>query len=112
MSFLYGFKGAPSAPRAWRRVTAHAATAVELTHITESGRDAPAETSSHRAAATRLTAVAHGGGRQGTDPGQLAAPTGRRNRHACANRAILPARPLLKPSKITVKARLCSQDNQ
>ena len=37
-NFLYGFKGAPSA---WRRVTAHAATAGELAYMAESGRNAP-----------------------------------------------------------------------
>jgi hypothetical protein len=31
-NFLYVFKGARSAPRAWRRVTAHAVTAAELAH--------------------------------------------------------------------------------
>jgi hypothetical protein len=41
-NFLYVFKGARSAPRAWRRVTVHAATTGELAHAAEPGRDAPA----------------------------------------------------------------------
>jgi hypothetical protein len=76
----------------------------KLALTAESGRDAPAGNPLHHAAAARLTAKAHGGGRRGTNPGQLAAPAGHRTRRVCANAAILPAWALLKPSKITVKA--------
>jgi hypothetical protein len=76
MSFLYGFKGAPSAPRLERagRVRGMAG---ELVRTTETGRDAPPGNPPHNAAAARLSAAAHGGGRRGTDPGQLSASTGR-----------------------------------
>jgi len=79
-------------------------TTGESAHIAEGGRDAPAGNPPHHAAAALLSAKAHVGGRRGTDPGQLTASAGRRTRRACANRTILPARQLLKPSKITVKA--------
>jgi len=42
-NFLYGFKGARSAPRAWRRFTAHATGGRAGSH-SKSGRDAPAGT--------------------------------------------------------------------
>jgi hypothetical protein len=70
----------------------------------ESGRNAPTGNPPHHPAAARLCAAAHGGGHRGTNPETLVALAKRRNRRACANRAILPARPLLKPSKIVVKA--------
>jgi hypothetical protein len=53
--FLCVFKGARSAPRAQRRVTAHAVTAEELTHTASAGAT-PAGTPPHHTAAARLTA--------------------------------------------------------
>ena len=47
-NFLYVFKGARSAPRAWRRVTAYAAWRGELALTAEGGRDAPAGTAAPR----------------------------------------------------------------
>ena len=103
-NFLYVFKGARSAPRAWRRVTAHAATAGELAHQQKAGATRPRGTrrTTRRplALARKRTAAAAEARTPGSSPHRLGAAT----RRACANGAILPARPLLKPSKITVKA--------
>jgi hypothetical protein len=111
-NFLYVFKGARSAPRALRRVAAHTASAGELAHTARSGRDAPAGTRSIRrrplALPRQRTAAAAEARTPGSSPHRLSAAA----RRACANGAILPARPLLKPSKITVKARLCTQANR
>jgi hypothetical protein len=56
-NFLYVFKGARSAPRAWRRVTAYAARR-ESGAPAEGGREAPAGELAAPAAAARLSAVA------------------------------------------------------
>jgi hypothetical protein len=45
------------------------------------------------------------------NPGPLAALAERRNPARCANAAILPALSSWKPSKIAVKARLCSHNH-
>jgi hypothetical protein len=112
-NFLYGFKGARSAPRAWRRVTAHAAMAGRISVQQEAGAvTRPQGNPPHHAAAALLSAKAHVGGRRGTDPGSSPHRLGAATRRACADGTILPTRPLLKPSQITVKARLCSQANR
>ena len=54
---------------------------------------------------TRLNAKAHGGPPR-HEPGAPPRQPGTATRRACANGAILPARPLLKLSKITVEGRL------
>jgi len=69
----------------------------------KSGRDAPAGIPPHHPAAARLSAKAHGSGRRGTNPGSSPHPAERRT-PTRANRAVLPARSLLKPSKITIEA--------
>jgi hypothetical protein len=67
-NFQYDFKGARSAPRAWRRVTAHAVSGESWRTQQKAGAKRPREPS-HHAAAARLSAAAHGGGRPGTDLG-------------------------------------------
>ena len=105
MSFLYGFKGARSAPRAWRRVTAYAARREELAH-SKSGREAPAGNSPHHPAAARLSAVATAAAAE-ADPGQLAAPAERRNPAArSANRAILPGAAIVEAEQDHRQGRL------
>ena len=75
------------------------------------GRDAPRGNSPHHPAAARLSAVATAAAARCADPRALAASAERRKRRrAYANRAILPARPFLKQSKIIVKA-VWVQDN-
>jgi hypothetical protein len=110
-SFTY-FKGARRAPHAGQRVTAHAAAAEELGVHSRKRRDAPAGNPPHQwrplALPQQRTAAAARHGPRATRRTSWT-PLSRR---ACANGAILPARPLLKPSKITVKAGLCTQDNR
>jgi hypothetical protein len=77
-NFLYVFKGAPSAPRAWRHVTAHA-TRRESWRKAEGGHDTPAGT--HRttqrplALARKRTAAAA----EARTPGHRTVPAGHRH---------------------------------
>jgi hypothetical protein len=103
-NFLYGFQG--RAERAARLAARNRARERGGRSGDHNRKRAPRARGNppHHAAAARLTAKAHGGGRRGTDPGQLAVLAERRNPPRVRERAILPARALLKPSKITVKA--------
>jgi hypothetical protein len=105
-NFPYVFKGARSAPRAWRRVTAHATTTRELARTAESGRDAPEGNPPHSAAAALLSAKAHVGGRRGTDPGQLAAPAGRRNPPRVREQGHPPGRVIVEAEQDHPQGRL------
>jgi len=93
-------------------MTAHANTARKLAQQSKAGATRPAGNPSHDATATRLSAKAHGGGRRGTDPSSSPHRPSAASRRAYANRAILPARRLLKPAKIAVKAVRDRQANR
>ena len=106
-NFLYLFQGRARRARRAARLAARNRvrdTAGELAHTAEGGRDAPAGNPPHQAAAARLTAVAHGGWRPRHGPQAATAPAERRNPPRVRERGHPPARSLLKPSKITVKA--------
>ena len=104
-NFLYVFKGARSAPRAWRRRTAHAIRRGKLAQTAESGRDAPA--GGTRRTSRRPLALP----RQRTAAAAEARPVATRRTGWTRNPPRMLEQgpfsrrgPLSKPNKITVEA--------